>query len=312
MYGFSKPGKSFKKEMYMRVKNALAAFLVLACIGMSGSAMAVSSYVTAFDKAYPAAKNSDLSSCLLCHTNQNNPGPRNSYGADFAGSTFASIESIDSDGDGATNIEEIQALTFPGNAQDAPGTVLPPEPFPAQADLFTNADNWRTVSGVWTLDSSISTSLGSSSFLPSKANSIAAFGGNAPNASFVPFTAGQISSQIRLSGKGAKAAIIFGFVNKKQYRYVRIEGKKVVVGQIGKIGAVKAGVKTSIKLTTPVPLDLFHSVLIDIASTGDVTITSPTILTEPLIASFGSGAAGEVGIMGSKIAHFDEFLVTPQ
>ncbi len=293
----------------MRMKIALVVFLALACAWMPGSAMAVSSYVSAFDKAYPAAKNSDLSSCLLCHTSQNNPGPLNSYGADFGGG-FAVIEAIDSDGDGATNLEEILALTFPGNPLDTPN-IVPPDPFPTLPDLFTDSGNWRTVSGSWTLDSSISTSLNSSSFLPGKANSIAVFGGNTPNPLFNPFTAGQISSQIRLSGKGAKAAILFDFANKKQYRYVRIEGKKVVVGQVGKVGASKPGVKASVKLASPVVLDEFHSVTIDIAANGDVTVNIPTIQAEPIIASFGSGASGEVGIMGSKIAHFDEFLVTP-
>ena len=37
---------------------------------------------------------------------------------------FRAVENLDSDGDGFTNIEEIQAHTFPGNAADNPDTVV--------------------------------------------------------------------------------------------------------------------------------------------------------------------------------------------
>ena len=55
----------------------------------------------------------------------------NSYGLAYntAGANQAAlraIESANSDGDAATNIEEIRALTFPGNAGDYPGLVPAP------------------------------------------------------------------------------------------------------------------------------------------------------------------------------------------
>ncbi|AFV22606.1 hypothetical protein Mpsy_0395 [Methanolobus psychrophilus R15] len=39
-----------------------------------------------------------------------------------SGRDFASIEALDSDGDGFTNLEEINTLTFPGDPADYPQT----------------------------------------------------------------------------------------------------------------------------------------------------------------------------------------------
>ncbi|HEY3345578.1 MAG TPA: DNRLRE domain-containing protein, partial [Anaerolineaceae bacterium] len=75
---------------------------------------------------YPAISGSKLNSCDLCHT-ANIPG-LNPYGAAYKAAgrnnaAFAAIESLDSDGDGFTNIQEIKALTFPGNAADHPAAA---------------------------------------------------------------------------------------------------------------------------------------------------------------------------------------------
>lgn len=58
----------------------------------------------------------------------------NAYGRAFrdAGEDFATIEPLDSDGDGAANLDEILALTFPGDANDAP---LEPSPTPTATPL---------------------------------------------------------------------------------------------------------------------------------------------------------------------------------
>ncbi len=93
-------------------------------------ASAVPSHLNNFTIKYPAAAGSRIAVCDLCHIP---PFPsianRNQYGFDFGNQTlhfinpnqsFASIESNDSDGDGFTNIAEINALTFPGNASDFP------------------------------------------------------------------------------------------------------------------------------------------------------------------------------------------------
>jgi hypothetical protein len=72
--------------------------------------------------------------CLWCHV-EDRAGDRNAYGLDIeayfiANNTWdeigaaSSIESIDSDGDGYTNIEELNAATWPGFAEDNPGSTV--------------------------------------------------------------------------------------------------------------------------------------------------------------------------------------------
>ena len=88
---------------------------------------------------YPAATN--LETCGTCHTSFTTAPGLNPYGQSFKdvsggvpipSETLAAIEQADSDGDGSTNIEEIDsgAGFFPGwtcetytNAQNAPGNL---------------------------------------------------------------------------------------------------------------------------------------------------------------------------------------------
>ena len=108
--------------------------------------------VNNFLTVYPFAKSTKLDDCSLCHPGSPNgksgscdychqtyglkephtqPVPLNSYGGAYkaVGRTAASIQTIqnlDSDGDGKTNFEEIQALAFPGDPKDYPGLVSAP------------------------------------------------------------------------------------------------------------------------------------------------------------------------------------------
>lgn len=69
--------------------------------------------------------------CLLCHV-EDSAGPRNPYGLDYEVAYLTSdiinaainIEQIDSDGDGYTNIEELNAGTWPGFAEDSPSSSM--------------------------------------------------------------------------------------------------------------------------------------------------------------------------------------------
>jgi hypothetical protein len=107
-----------------------------------------------FLTVYPFARSTKLDDCSLCHPGGKigsktygscdychqtyglkpphaQPIPLNSYGDAYkaVGRTTASIQSIqnlDSDGDGRTSLEEIQALTFPGDPKDYPGLVPAP------------------------------------------------------------------------------------------------------------------------------------------------------------------------------------------
>ncbi len=81
---------------------------------------------------YPNIANSRIDTCSLCHTSAPALNP---YGSAYKSAgrnsaALAAIEPLDSDGDGWTNLQEIIALTFPGNLNDHPtaatATTLPP------------------------------------------------------------------------------------------------------------------------------------------------------------------------------------------
>lgn len=72
---------------------------------------------------YPILASSSLNTCDLCHT-ASIPS-LNPYGAAYKANgrstaAFGLIENLDSDGDGFTNIQEINALKFPGNPASFP------------------------------------------------------------------------------------------------------------------------------------------------------------------------------------------------
>lgn len=73
--------------------------------------------LTAAVSRYPQIDNTDLDSCSLCHGSSYS---LNAYGSDYDTYGFAGTENIDSDGDGFLNIDEIDALTEPGNENDYP------------------------------------------------------------------------------------------------------------------------------------------------------------------------------------------------
>jgi hypothetical protein len=132
----------------------LAGFL--ATLGLAAySAHQNDTDVNNFLAVYPAAKSTKLDDCALCHKSGkigsktygscdychqiyrtqephgNILDTLNSFGLAYnnAGrnqSALKSIEGLDSDGDKFINIEEIKALTFPGDAKDYPGLVPAP------------------------------------------------------------------------------------------------------------------------------------------------------------------------------------------
>jgi type II secretory pathway pseudopilin PulG len=107
----------------MNYKLTLALFLVsIVLIGLPMAA-ARPTYFAAFKEKYNTS-GTKLDSCNTCHTSGGG-SPRNPYGLAFSdsGHDFSSIEALDSDSDGFTNIEEINALTFPGNPTDYPQTT---------------------------------------------------------------------------------------------------------------------------------------------------------------------------------------------
>jgi len=112
-----------KQKMNKKLLFGLIPVLVIALL--IPAALTSDGYLTSFEKTYPGAAGSSIDSCELCHINPSGGGPLNPYGTDFANNShnFTAIESNDSDGDGFTNIVEINARTFPGNALDNPLTL---------------------------------------------------------------------------------------------------------------------------------------------------------------------------------------------
>lgn len=97
--------------------------MVAVMCALPRTSSAVPSYLTSFNSRYGTAS-TRLNSCQVCHTSVPS---RNSYGAAFgnANHNFATIENLDSDGDGYSNIVEINARFFPGDAADHPTASAP-------------------------------------------------------------------------------------------------------------------------------------------------------------------------------------------
>jgi hypothetical protein len=122
-----------KKEVE-KMKNKLIIVLLLivatTLIGIP-QASANPDFLGAFNRYYSTA-NPRLNTCVLCHGVDFDPW-LNPYGLNISGTlirtgtmrtpNFSAIESIDSDGDGYTNIQEINAGSFPGNALDFPFVI---------------------------------------------------------------------------------------------------------------------------------------------------------------------------------------------
>ena len=78
----------------------------------------------------PLASLTGNARCIICHPNYPSSTARNSFGSDFAGNGHlfnATLNNMDSDGDLFSNLTEINAGTYPGNAASFPaGTNTAP------------------------------------------------------------------------------------------------------------------------------------------------------------------------------------------
>ena len=135
--------KKFKKVRGRRpiIFTVAGALLLLAAMIFSSkpeTGSAAPADLSSIVAKYPILNLSSLQTCDLCHTSS--PPNLNPYGAAYKAAgrnvaAFAQIENLDSDGDGFTNIQEINALTFPGNPASFPvlptATNVPPTNTPA-------------------------------------------------------------------------------------------------------------------------------------------------------------------------------------
>lgn len=111
----------------MRARTFPLISILAAIFALPAVSFATPAHLAEFQTAYPNSS-AKLQSCTLCHTS---PPTRNNYGNDFAANNttgaaanaFHAIEPLDSDGDGFTNLEEINAGTFPGDPTDKPTSV---------------------------------------------------------------------------------------------------------------------------------------------------------------------------------------------
>jgi len=118
-------------------KNFFLVLIIATSLYLAGAQEAASKpeFLKTFEKKYPEASGSRIDACILCHVENPDTGTSkwNPFGSEFKTvGGFAAMESQDSDGDGFSNIEEIHALTFPGNASDHPmvtnhTTTAPPD-----------------------------------------------------------------------------------------------------------------------------------------------------------------------------------------
>jgi hypothetical protein len=90
-------------------------------------------YLSSFNARYKTT-GSRLDSCTTCHASSSPSRDNlNPYGSDFgaANHDFGAIEGKDSDGDGFSNIDEINTGTFPGDPNENPNKKAePPKPPP--------------------------------------------------------------------------------------------------------------------------------------------------------------------------------------
>jgi hypothetical protein len=119
---------NIKEEAMRKITPTFLFFLALLA-GTFSIAFADIPYTDNFNTRYGTSGgynyNPVLGSCLTCHPAGSS---RNSYANDWRnnGHNFAAVEGMDSDNDGFTNIDEIVAGTFPGNASSKPAAVNNP------------------------------------------------------------------------------------------------------------------------------------------------------------------------------------------
>ena len=109
-----------------RIKFMITGALLLLAVMLASSkpqtGSALPDFLSAAVAKYPNIAVSSLNNCTLCHTIAPTLNP---YGVAYRdngknSAAFGLIEGLDSDGDGFSNLQEINALTFPGDSASFP------------------------------------------------------------------------------------------------------------------------------------------------------------------------------------------------
>lgn len=107
----------------LQARWVIVSGLCLSAVLLATDARALSSYLTTFNSTYPASTTGNAS-CVTCHgttaSGSSNTGTFNRYGAALRALTggiaarLAQVEGADADGEGNTNLQEINANAQPG------------------------------------------------------------------------------------------------------------------------------------------------------------------------------------------------------
>jgi hypothetical protein len=121
--------------------------------------------------------------------------------------------------------------------------------------------NWKGVSGKWTGNGATLSS--------SRRSDNKALVQSAPDLD--AFVVGRLQTDLELSrSKGANGAIIFGYQDSSHYRYVRLYGNKVVIGQVGTYDGQRRGTKAV--GYGRFARNAWHTLQVDIYDTGLVRV----------------------------------------
>ena len=169
--------------------------------------------------------------------------------------------------------------------------------------------DWQVRSGAWTV-------LGATAAKKYYASDPARGGlAVAKTARLAALPAGMLDTKIALTksyAAYANGAVVFGFKDTTHYRYVRLQFQqnawKLVLGQVGAIGADAAGVKKT-KTLTGLRLGSWYRVWVDVYDTGRVNVWFKARTGTPAIAyKFKAAAAGRTGYQAIQArAYFDNF-----
>ena len=109
-----------------KVFRFITATMAVGCI--CTAAFATMQWYRTFNDTYkpPAGTTLKSAQCGICHIKSNGQGGLNNYGKSLDGkkisaSSLKSVENLDADKDGFSNIAEIKAGTLPGDSSSKPG-----------------------------------------------------------------------------------------------------------------------------------------------------------------------------------------------